>query len=144
MSAEPSPEHLRALILASQTIAVLGAHADRGRAAHYVPAYMAENGCRVVAVNPTLAGGGLFGEPALARLAELSAPVDMVLVFRRSECLMDHVPEILAMAPRPAVVWFQLGIRNDGAAAALRAAGIDVVQDRCLMVDHRRLVGARG
>lgn len=65
--------------------------------------------------------------------------VDVVEVFRRSEALPEHLDEILAMEPKPKVVWFQKGIRNDGVARRLIAAGIDVVQDRCMYEEHRRL-----
>lgn len=142
MTTEPDPTHLRALIRESRTIAVLGAHTERSRAAFYVPSYMAGYGFRIFAVNPTLAGRPYFAGLAVASLADLTEPVDMVLVFRRSTWLMLHVPEILAMSPRPKVVWFQLGIRHELAASTLRAAGIEVIEDRCLMVDHRRLFGA--
>ncbi|MCA9662408.1 MAG: CoA-binding protein, partial [Myxococcales bacterium] len=116
MTTEPAPTTLRALIRESQTIAVLGAHTERARAAFYVPSYMAGYGHRVFAVNPAIAGRPYFAGPAVASLAELTEPVDMVLVFRRSTWLMQHVPEILAMSPRPKVVWFQLGIRHELAA----------------------------
>ena len=76
-----------------------------------------------------------------ATLIELDRPVDMVDVFRRAADIPPHLPDILAMRPLPKVVWFQLGIRNDEAAAELEAAGIEVVQDKCLMEEHERLVG---
>ena len=105
-----------------------------------MPAYLARAGYRVVPVNPTLAGTTILGEPVVPILAELSAPVDVVEIFRRPEYLPGHADEILALPWRPAVVWFQLGIRNDTAAARLAQAGIRVVQDRCMMPEHRRLI----
>jgi predicted CoA-binding protein len=78
----------------------------------------------------------LFGEPVVARLADLKEPVDLVDVFRRPTALPDHLPELLAL--RPPAVWFQLGIRNDAVARELEAAGIEVVQSRCTLADHRR------
>jgi uncharacterized protein len=126
----------------ARTIAVLGAKSQRGQPAYYVPAYLAAHGYLVCGVNPTLAGEEVFGEPVLATLADLPEPVDVVDVFRRPEYLGGHASEILALPWRPAVVWFQLGIRNDAAARRLAEAGIRVVQDRCMMPEHRRLVGA--
>jgi predicted CoA-binding protein len=80
----------------------------------------------------------MFGEPVHATLAELGR-VDLVDVFRRAEDIPAHLSDILAMQPLPTYVWFQLGIRNDAAAAALEAKGITVIQDRCTLADHQRL-----
>lgn len=121
-----------------RVVAVLGAHAEPGRPAFYVPDYLHQQGYRVLPVNPMLVGSELWGQPVRARLADLDEPVDMVDVFRRSGHLPQHTPDILAMRPLPAVVWLQLGIRNDAVARELADAGIDVVQSRCTMADHRR------
>jgi hypothetical protein len=126
----------------SATIAVLGAKAEPGEPAYYVPAYLAERGYRIFPVNPTIAGRDLFGTRVVPTLADLPGPVDAIEVFRRPEFLPGHAREILALGWRPAVVWFQLGIRNDRAAELLACAGIRVVQDRCMMPEHRRLLGA--
>jgi uncharacterized protein len=131
---------LTRILREARTVAVLGAKARPGEPAYYVPAYLARAGYRVVPVNPTLAGTTILGEPVVPILAELSAPVDVVEIFRRPEYLPGHADEILALPWRPAVVWFQLGIRNDTAAARLAQAGIRVVQDRCMMPEHRRLI----
>jgi uncharacterized protein len=125
----------------ARTVAVLGAKARPAEPAHYVPAYLAREGYRILPVNPTLAGMAILGAPVVATLAHLSAPVDVIEVFRRPEYLPGHAAEILALPWRPAAVWFQLGIRNDTAAARLAQAGIRVVQDRCMMPEHRRLLG---
>ena len=130
---------IRRILEATRTIAVLGAHEDSSKAAFYVPQYLHRMGYRVLGVNPAFAGRELHGAPVVASLAELAEPVDMVDVFRRPDQLPMHVPEILAMQPRPAVVWLQLGIRHEAVARQLRAAGIEVVQDRCTLADHRRL-----
>ncbi|MCX4242760.1 CoA-binding protein [Paraliomyxa miuraensis] len=124
---------------ATRTIAVLGIHDDPSKAASYVPQYLHRVGYRILGVNPKLAGQRILGEPVVATLAELSEAVDMVDVFRRSELLPEHLPELLAMQPRPAVVWMQLGVRHDAVAERLRAVGIEVVSDRCTLADHRRL-----
>lgn len=123
----------------ARTIAVLGAHHDAIRAACYVPDYLRAQGYRIFPVNPALAGTTLWGEPVRATLASILAPVDIVDVFRRPDLLPGHLDDILAMSPRPRIVWLQLGIRNDAFARDLSAAGIDVVQDRCTLADHRAL-----
>jgi hypothetical protein len=90
-------------------------------------------------VNPRFAEQTMFGERVRATLAEIAEPVDLVDVFRRGEQIPMHVEDVLAMKPRPKVVWFQLGIRNDDAAKILEAAGITVIQNRCTLADHQRL-----
>ena len=126
----------------ARTVAVLGAKAGVDQPAYYVPAYLAARGYRILPVNPTLFGQSLFGVPVAPTLADLAEPVDVIEVFRRPEFLPGHAREILLLPWRPAVVWFQLGIRHDGAAELLARAGILVVQDRCMMPEHRRLLGA--
>ncbi len=130
---------VRAVLAGARVIAVLGAHADPTRPAHYVPDYMRAMGSKIIPVNPAIAGTTLWGEPVRASLRDVGAHVDVVDVFRRPEALPAHLDEVLAMAPRPRVVWLQSGIRNDTFAAALLAAGIDVIQDRCMLADHRRM-----
>ena len=125
-----------------RTIAVLGAKAGAGEPAFYVPSYLKTRGYRIVPVNPTRAGEHILGEAVVATLADLPHPVDAIEVFRRPEFLPGHASEILRLPWKPAVVWFQLGIRHDAAAAELTRAGIRVVQDRCMMPEHRRLLGA--
>lgn len=120
-------------------IAVLGAHHESWRPAFYVPDYLFRMGHRILPVNPALVGLSLWGQPVRATLAELG-PVDMVDVFRRSELLPGHLLDLLAMAPPPKVVWLQSGIQNPGFAAILREKGVEVVEDRCALVE-RRLVG---
>jgi uncharacterized protein len=124
----------------ARTIAVVGAKADPYAPAHYVPAYLSDHGYAVRGVNPAVAGRALFGAPAVATLADLDAPADVVEIFRRPANLPPHAEEILALPWRPDAVWLQLGIRHDGVAERLARAGIDVVQDRCMMPEHRRLL----
>ena len=126
----------------TRTVAVLGAKGEAGEPAFYVPAYLKARGFRILPVNPTRAGERILGETVAATLADLSEPVDAVEVFRRPQYLPGHASEILRLPWKPAVVWFQLGIRHDGAAEELARAGIRVVQDRCMMPEHRRLLGA--
>lgn len=132
-------ENLRAFLLQTRTIAVLGAHPNPAKAAFYVPEYLARKGYTVLPVNPAYAGQVLWGQPVVSRLTDLAVLLDIVEVFRRSEALPDHLEEILAA--RPKLVWLQSGITNEAFAEALQQAGIQVVQNRCLMVVHRQLMG---
>jgi predicted CoA-binding protein len=134
---------LARILTEARMVAVLGAKAQPSAPAYYVPAYLARQGYRILPVNPKLAGTTLLDAPAAATLAELAGPVDVIDVFRRPEYLPGHAAEILALPWKPAVVWFQLGIRNDDAAEQLARAGIRVVQDRCMMPEHRRLIASR-
>ncbi|MGQ3330401.1 CoA-binding protein [Halorubrum sp. FL23] len=129
-------------LLEADTIAVVGCSTTSGKAAHDVPAYLQRHGYRVIPVNPF--ADEVLGEPAYDELAAVEADVDIVNVFRPSE----EVPEILdAVRERHAergdagAAWLQLGISHDEAAAAAEADGIDVVQDRCMKVEHGRLRG---
>lgn len=136
---------IREILLSSPTIAVVGIHEEPEKAAFYVPEYLHDEGYRIIGVNPAYAGKELFGERVRSTLAEIGEPIDLVDVFRRSDAVMDHVEDILAMKPRPHVVWMQLGIKNEDAAKILEAAGITVIQNRCTLADHQRLgLGAPG
>ena len=130
---------LRRILEACRRVAVLGIHDAPRKAAFYVPQYLHRAGYQIWGANPKLAGRRLFDHVVVPTLPELTEPVDMVDVFRRPDALPDHLDEILAMDPRPAVVWLQLGIRHEAFTARLREAGIEVVQDRCTLADHRRL-----
>jgi uncharacterized protein len=128
------------LLEQARRVAILGIKPEshRSAAAYYVPAYLQRAGLEVVPVPvyfPDL--DEILGEPVYRRLTEVPGELDMVVVFRRPGDIDAHVEEIIENGPRS--VWFQLGIRNDDAAERLSAAGIEVVQDRCAMVDHRRI-----
>lgn len=122
-----------------QRVAVIGASSDANKPAHYVPQYMAERGYEVFAVNPRAKGQALFGNAAVGELLELQDQnIDIVNVFRRSDKVGVHLAEMLELAPK--LVWLQLGIRNDEVAKALMDAGIDVIQDRCMLADYRKFI----
>ncbi|ALW88319.1 CoA-binding protein [Deinococcus grandis] len=133
---------VRQILTEHRVIAVVGFHHDAMKPAYYVPEYMHRQGYTIIPVNPALAARGesFFGHRAVATLAEITTPVDIVDVFRRSDKVRGHLPDILAMPTPPKVVWLQLGIRDDATARELAAHGIDVVQDRCLLADHRALL----
>lgn len=133
-----SDDDLRQLLLASRTIAVVGVKDDEAEDAYRVPLYMQRHDHRIVPVNPKL--DRVLGERAFASLSEIDVPIDLVNLFRAPDHIPAHVDEILAMHPRPRAVWMQLGIVEGVSAARLRAEGIQVVQDRCIMVEHRRLL----
>ncbi len=121
-------------------IAVLGikTEAQADRPAFYVPEYMARAGYDIVPVPVYFPEATeILGRPVYRAVSAIPEPVDMVDVFRRQKDIPPHVADLLKARPR--VVWFQLGIRHDAAAEALARAGIRVVQDRCLLVEHQRL-----
>ena len=130
---------LREIFERCRTIAVVGIKAGASDDAFRVPQYMQRHGHRIVPISPKL--DEVLGERCVTSLREVREPIDLVNLFRAPQHLPAHVDEILAMDPLPFAVWFQLGIRGDASAARLRAAGVAVVQDACLMVEHARLSG---
>jgi hypothetical protein len=130
-------DRIRTILETSPTIAVLGIHADSFKPASYVPAYLYEQGYRILGVNPAYAGQTMFGEVVVATLAELIVPVDLVDVFRRPEFCADVARE--AVAAGAGALWLQLGIRNADARAIAGAAGLDYVEDACTLVVHRQM-----
>jgi uncharacterized protein len=123
----------------ARRVAVLGIKTAEqpGAAAYYVPAYMQRVGYEIVPVPVYYPGvKEILGQPVYRRLADIPGDLDLVVVFRRGSDIPRHVADILEKKPR--AVWFQLGIRNDEVAESLAEAGIDVVQNRCAMIDHRR------
>lgn len=135
---------IAAIARAAKRIAVLGmkTEAQDGQPALYVPAYLIDAGIDVVPVPvyyPDVTN--ILGRPVVRRLRDVSPPADMINVFRRSEDIPQHLDDMLAAEPK--VVWLQLGIRNDEVATELAKAGIKVVQDRCLLVEHRRAIAGR-
>jgi predicted CoA-binding protein len=139
---QPSEELARvmgSLLERVHSIAVVGIKAGPTDEAHRVPAYLQRAGYRILPVSPKL--DEVLGVACVPRLAELSEPPDLVNLFRAAAHIPAHTDEILALERRPAGVWMQLGIRCEHSARRLEAAGITVVQDRCLMVEHRRLRG---
>ena len=131
---------IASLLSRTRRIAVLGikTEAQSDQPAFYVPRYLASAGCEIIPVpvyHPEVKE--ILGRPVYRRLIDIPGEIDLVDVFRRPKDIDMHVDDMIAKKPR--AVWFQLGIRNDRAAEKLARAGIQVVQDRCLMVEHRRL-----
>lgn len=127
-----------------RTVAIVGASANEVRPSFFVTKYLIDKGYEVFPVNPGQAGKPIAGRMAFARLADVPEPVDMVDIFRASDAVPGIVGEILALDPLPQVVWMQLTIRHDEAAARLEAAGIKVVMNRCPKIEYARLAGEIG
>lgn len=135
-----STAEIRELLRATRTIAVLGIKTEEqpGQPAFYVPDYLQAAGFQIIPVPvyyPKVTQ--ILGQQVYRRLVDIPVEVDLVNVFRRSQDVPAHIEDILAKMPK--AVWLQSGIRNDAAAETLAKAGIKVVQDRCVMVDHRWL-----
>lgn len=127
------------ILRGTKRVAVLGIKLEPSQPAHYVPAYAQRAGMEVVPVPVYYPEATeILGEKVYRAVADVPGDVDMVNVFRRPSDIDKHIDDILAK--RPKSVWFQLGIRNEGAAERLARAGIDVVQDRCLMVEMKTLL----
>ena len=132
----PDP-YLRDILTNVRTIAVVGASPQRERPSHRVMAYLQRHGYRTIPVNPNAAGGKINGETCYARLADVPEPIDMVDVFRRTEMAGGVVDEAIEAGAK--VVWMQLGVRDDDAAARAEAHGLEVVMNRCPAIEIPRL-----
>lgn len=135
-----SDKELAALLREVKTIAVVGAKDKPGQPVDAVGRYLLAAGYSVIPVHPARAT--VWGLPAYKSLAEVPLPVDLVDLFRAPEHCPAHAAEVLAMRPLPKCFWMQLGIASPEARAALSGHPVTVVEDRCLMVEHRRLLGA--
>lgn len=133
---------LRRILTAARTIAVVGLSPKPDRPSHYVAAFLQAKGHRVIPVNPGHAGATILGEPVHASLSDIPAEVtvDMVDIFRASDAVPGVVDEALAALPGLRAIWMQLGVAHDEAAAKARAAGLDVVQDRCPKIEYPRVM----
>ena len=143
MTMIPADERLTRLLLETRVIAMVGASLKPARPSHGVGEYMAASGYRVIPVNPGHAGKTLFGETVVASLADIDVPVDMLNIFRRSDQIAPVVEEGLAALPGLKSVWMQLGLSNAEGRAMAEARGLTVVEDRCLLIEHRRLIRGR-
>ena len=127
-----------------RTIAIAGASANDVRPSYFVTKYMIDKGYEVHPVNPGQAGKDILGRRVYASLAEVPAAIDMVDIFRPSAAVPGVVDEALALDPLPKVIWMQLTVRHDEAAAKAEAAGIKVVMNRCPKIEYARLSGEIG
>src|SRR5262244_2873312 len=131
--------YIRGILNTVKTIAMVGVSNRESRPSYFAFKYLLERGYRMIPVNPGLAGGELLGQKVYARLGDIPEPVDMVDIFRASPYAVGIVEEALELQPRPRVVWMQLGIRNDQAAALAEANGLKVVMNRCPKIEYGRL-----
>jgi predicted CoA-binding protein len=133
-----SPAQIESLLENTHRIAVLGIKPDPDQPAYYVPEYAERAGYEIVPVPVYYRDlTEMMGKKVYRKIADIPGDIDMVNVFRRPSDIPPHVDDIIAKKPKS--VWFQLGIRNDAAAERLARAGIDVVQDHCLLVELRRI-----
>ncbi len=130
------PQTIEKILTQTRTIAVVGLSSNQSKAGYYVPAYLQLRGYRIIPVNPSLESA--LGERSYPDLPSVPEPVDLVLIFRRSEAVAPFVDQAIQIGAK--AVWMQLGIVNQDAAEAARRAGLDVVMDACMMVEHRKRV----
>lgn len=136
--------YIAGILNSVKTIAMVGASANDVRPSWFVLKYMLAKGFSVFPINPGQAGKEILGRMTYARLADIPEPIDMVDIFRAPAAVPGIVDEILALDPLPKVVWMQLGVRHDEAAAKAEAAGIKVVMNRCPKIEYGRLSGEIG
>jgi predicted CoA-binding protein len=123
---------------------MVGASDNTARPSYFAFKYLLERGYHMIPVNPGKAGQSFLGQTFVKSLAEIAEPVDMVDIFRNSDAAGGVVDEAMAMVPLPKVIWMQLAVRNDAAAARAEAQGIEVVMNRCPKIEYGRLSGEIG
>jgi predicted CoA-binding protein len=132
-------DSLRRILRQSRVLAVVGLSADWFRPSYFAAKYMQEHGYRVIPVNPRYVGKSVLGERCYASLREIAEKVDLVDVFRKTEDVMPIAEDAIAIGAK--VLWQQLGVRNETAAARACAAGMETVMDHCVKIEHGRLFG---
>ena len=131
--------YIRGILITVKTIALVGASINEIRPSYFVFKYLLERGFHMIPVNPGHAGKELLGQRIYARLTDIPEPIDMIDIFRPAEFALGIVQEALELKARPQVIWMQLGIHNDEAAALAEANGIKVVMNRCPKIEYGRL-----
>ena len=139
-----SNDYICGILNSVRTVAVVGASANDVRPSFFVTKYLIDKGFIVFPINPGHAGKEILGRMTYAKLADIPEPVDMVDIFRASSAVPRIVDEALALKPLPKVIWTQLTVRHDEAAAKAEAAGIKVVMNRCPKIEYGRLSGEIG
>lgn len=141
-----SDDHIADILRSSRVFAFVGASANTSRPSYFAMKYLLGKGYKVHPVNPGLAGQKVLGQDVYATLADVPAPVDVVDIFRNSEAALAITREAIGLKDRLGVkvVWMQLGVRNDAAAAEAEAAGLTVVMNRCPKIEYGRLSGEIG
>lgn len=136
--------YIRNILGSVKTIAVVGASANTVRPSYFVLRYLLSKDYDAIPVNPGQAGKQIAGADTYASLADVPRPIDMVDIFRNSQAAYGVVEESLRLDPLPKVIWMQLGVRNDEAAALAESKGVDVVMNRCPKIEYARLCGEIG
>nr|WP_047581293.1 CoA-binding protein [Methylobacterium sp. ZNC0032] len=145
MTHDAYPDSLiRDILKSEKRIALVGASANEARPSWIVTKYLIDRGYDVIPVNPGLAGQTILGKTVYAALRDIPGPVDMVEIFRNSEAAGPITDEALALDPLPKVIWMQLSVRNDEAAARAEAKGVTVIMNRCPKIEYGRLSGEIG
>ncbi|NTJ42070.1 CoA-binding protein [Agrobacterium larrymoorei] len=136
-------DDIRRVLTDTKSIAMVGASPNLARPSFGVMKFLLSKGYRVIPVNPGQEGKEILGQKVYAKLADIPEPIDMVDVFRAPEYLSSVVDEVILMSPRPKVVWGQLAVRDDDAAAKAETYGVEVIMDRCPAIEYPRLNIAR-
>lgn len=145
MNHDSYPEsYIRSILQEVRTVALVGASQNPVRPSYFVLKYLIDKGYNVFPVNPGQAGKEILGRPVYGSLKAVLEPIDMVDIFRGTDAVPGIVEEALALDPLPKILWMQLGIRHDEAAAAAEAAGIKVVMNRCPKMEYGKLSGEWG
>ena len=136
--------YIRGILNTVKTIAMVGASEKTNRPSYFAFKYLHERSYTMIPVNPGQAGHEMLGRKIYAKLADIPEPVDMVDIFRAPQFALGIVEEALALTPRPQVIWMQLGVRNEEAAALAERNGLKVVMNRCPKIEYGRLSGEIG
>lgn len=136
--------YIAGILNSVKTVAMVGASANDVRPSYFVLKYLLAKGFSVFPINPGQAGKEILGRMTYARLADIPEPIDMVDIFRAATAVPGIVDEVLKLDPLPKVIWMQLGVRHDEAAARAEAAGIKVVMNRCPKIEYGKLSGEIG
>jgi predicted CoA-binding protein len=131
--------YIRGILKTVKTIAMVGISPKDNRPSYFAFKYLLERGYRMIPVNPGLEGREILGQKVYVKLADVPEPIDMVDIFRAPAYALGVVEEALALKPRPQVIWMQLGVRNDAAAALAEQNGLKVVMNRCPKIEYGRL-----
>jgi len=131
--------YIRGILNTVKSIAMVGISPKESRPSYFAFKYLLERGYNMIPVNPGQAGREILGRKVHARLKDIPEPVDMVDIFRAPQYAVPIVEDALLLNPKPQVIWMQLGVRNDEAAAIAEAAGLKVVMNRCPKIEYGRL-----
>lgn len=133
-----SDEEIKKILEESKTIAVVGCSREQEKDAHRIPKYLKERGYKIIPVNPF--ADEILGEKSYKALSEIKEKIDVIEIFRPSEDCLKIVEEVIKLKLKPNTIWMQLGIKNEEAAKLAEENGIRAVMNRCMMIEHRRLI----